>query len=42
LTEQPVFDTFECHHCICCNSNLQHINVAHNVQPPNLRMRSSG
>jgi len=32
LTEQPVFNTFECNHCVYRNSNLWYINVAYNVQ----------
>jgi len=42
LTEQLVFNAFDWHHCIYCNSNLQYSSVAYIVQPPKLHMRSSG
>jgi len=37
----PTESLHQCHHCIYCNSNVQYINVAYNVQPPKLHMRSS-
>ena len=42
LTEQIVFNTFKCRHCIYWNSILRYINVTYNVQAPKLHMRSSG
>jgi len=34
------YNTFEFHHCTYCNSNLWYIDVAYQMQPLKLHMRS--